>query len=113
MRPLARLLAVALAVATGAAPAAKRPITHQDVFTMTRTGRPAVSPDGRCILYSVTQPSYDPAQTSSDLWIVAPDGASPPRRLTSTKEAESGAVWSPDSQRIAFSAKRAGDGRRP
>src|SRR3954470_9944092 len=109
MRPLARLVAVGVAVAIGAPPAAtKHPITHENVYLMTRTSRPVVSPDGRWILYNVAQPNYDPAQASSDLWIVSPGGGAP-RRLTSTKETESGAVWSPDSQRIAFSAKRDGD----
>src|SRR5687768_2767178 len=81
-----------------AAPAAKRTITHEDVFTMARTSRPVVSPDGKWIVYNVTEPSYDPAKTIADLWIVAPDGRTKPRRLTSTKETESGAAWSPDSK---------------
>jgi len=109
MSIIARVFALATATLIAAPPAAKRPITHEDVFLMARTGRPVVSPDGRRIVYSIAMPSYDPAQASSDLWMIAPDGASPPVRLTSTKETESGAAWSPDSTRIAFSAKREGD----
>jgi Tol biopolymer transport system component len=110
MSTLARILVIAVAFAAdGQSAATKRPITHADVYQMTRTGRPIVSPDGQWIVYSVAQPNYDPAQASSDLWIVSPDGTSPPRRLTSSKETESGAAWSPDSTRIAFSAKRDGD----
>lgn len=37
------------------------------------------------------------------------DGATPPRRLTQTKAPEAGAVWSPDSTRIAFGTKREDD----
>jgi dipeptidyl aminopeptidase/acylaminoacyl peptidase len=92
-----------------AVPAAKRTITHEDVFTMARTSRPVVSPDGKWIVYNVTEPSYDPAKAIADLWIVAPDGRTKPRRLTSTNETESGAAWSPDSKWVAFSAKRDGD----
>ena len=44
-----------------------------------------------------------------DLWIAPGDGSAKPRRLTATRGAESGAVWSPDSRRIAFSARREGD----
>src|SRR5262245_65676177 len=101
MSTLARFVGAVVAISFAAQPAAKRPITHENVYTMTRTSRPVVSPDGRWIVYNVSQPSYDPAQASSDLWIVAPDGAAPPRRLTSSKEAESGAVWSPGSKRTA------------
>ena len=90
-----RVIAIVLA-AVSAVPAAKRPITHEDVYLMTRTSRPVVSPDGRWIVYNVSEPNYDPAKATSDLWIVAPDGPPAPRRLTSSREGESGAVWSPD-----------------
>jgi dipeptidyl aminopeptidase/acylaminoacyl peptidase len=88
---------------------AKRPITHEDVWTMRRVGPPAVSPDGRFAVLSVTEPAYDDAQQSSDLWLVPLDPAGPPRRLTNTRGSESGAAFSPDSSRLAFSAKREGD----
>ena len=66
------LLALLLTVPIAAQPA-KRAITHEDVFTMARTSRPAVSPDGKWIVYNVTEPSYDPAATVTDLWLVSPD----------------------------------------
>ena len=107
MSTVASILALLAAIFLPAA--GTRPITHEDVYQMARTGRPVVSPNGRWIVYSVAEPNYDPAKASSDLWIVPPDGSAKPRRLTNTREAESGAAWSPDSQRIAFSAKRDGD----
>jgi dipeptidyl aminopeptidase/acylaminoacyl peptidase len=57
----------------------------------------------------VTEPAYEERDQSSDLWLIAVDGKTPPRRLTATKAAESGAAWSPDGRRIAFSARRDGD----
>jgi len=89
--------------------AQKRPITHEDVWLMKRVGGPAVSPDGKWAVVSVTEPSYDAAKTSSDLWIVPLDGSAPPRRLTSTRAPEDGAVFSPDSTRLAFTTTREGD----
>src|SRR5215469_15291823 len=89
--------------------AQKRPITHEDVWLMKRVGAPAVSPDGRWAVAPVTEPSYDLGATVSDLWLIALDGTSAPRRLTSTAAPESGAQFSPDSKRIAFSTRREGD----
>src|SRR5260370_6457747 len=84
-------------------------ITLEDVFRMRRVGSPAISPDGRWIVFSVTEPSYTEGDQVSDLWVVPSDGSAEPRRLTNTKSGESGVDWSPDSRRIAFSARREGD----
>src|SRR5205085_7012151 len=65
--------------------------------------------DYRSNVCSVTDPSYYEADQLSDLWVVSTDGNGEPRRLTNTKSGESGVAWSPDSRRIAFSAKREGD----
>src|SRR4029079_8653109 len=70
---------------------------------------PASSPDGRWFVVPVTEPAYDEKKEVSDLWIVPADGSAPPRRLTSTKAGESGALWSRDSRKIAFAAKREDD----
>src|SRR6266545_3381484 len=84
-------------------------ITHEDVFLMKRVGSPAISPDGRWIVFSVTEPSYTDGDQVSDLWLVPTDGSAEPRRLTNTKGGEGGVDWSPDNRRIAFSARREGD----
>lgn len=89
--------------------AERRAVTHEDIWLMPRVGAPEVSPDGKLAVFSVTEPAYSNDQQSSDLWLVATDGKSPPRRLTQTRAAESGMNWSPDSKRIAFAAKRDGD----
>ena len=86
-----------------------RPITHEDVWLMKRPGAVAVSPNGRWIVVSVSEPAYQDDKKSSDLWIVPGDGSAPPRRLTSGKSAEGDPVFSPDSTRLAFSGKREGD----
>lgn len=112
IRKIAPLFAAALLAFTAAtvlAQGAKRPITHEDVWLMKRVGAPVVSPDGRWIVFSLVEPAYDEKDQVSDLWLVSSDGSSAPRRLTSTKAGESGAAWSADSKRIAFSARREGD----
>jgi dipeptidyl aminopeptidase/acylaminoacyl peptidase len=104
---LAFCLAVAGVAAADEAPA-RHAITHEDVWLMKRVGSPALSPDGRLVVVPVAAPAYDDAEKSSDLWLVPADGSAPPRQLTFTKSGESGVAWSPDSTRIAFSAKREG-----
>ena len=52
-----------------------------------------VSPDGKWFVVSVVEPSYDPKDQVSDLWIGATDGSSAPRRVTQTKSAESSVTW--------------------
>ena len=95
--------------AVAAADSPARPITHEDLWLMKRVGAPAVSPDGRWVVFAMTEPAYDEKAQVADVWIVATDGRSPPRRLTGTAGGESGVAWSPDSQRLVFAAKREGD----
>ena len=107
-------VAVALAVlsvpAVAADPPAKHPITHEDVWLMTRVsasrGEPGwpldrVQRDGT--RRTTTLPS--PATSGS----CRADGSQPPRKLTAGKAGEGDVAWSPDSTRIAFTAKREGD----
>jgi Tol biopolymer transport system component len=104
MRILVALLALPLCL-----PAQKHAITHEDIWQMKRVTAPAVSPDGKWAVVSVTEPSYDSSKTVSDLWIVPLDASAPPRRLTNTRASEDSAVFSPDSTRLAFTTKREAD----
>ncbi len=67
------------------------------------------SPDGHWVVFSVAETGYDSARDTTDLWIAATDGSQPPRRLTSNRAGEGGPAWSPDSRRLAFSARRDDD----
>ena len=87
----------------------KAPLSHETMWMMKRVGAPNPSPDGRWVVFSLVEPSYDEKDQVSDLWIVPADGSAKPRRLTFTKGGESSVAWSPDSRQIAFSAKREGD----
>src|ERR1700678_37292 len=72
-----------------AAPAtALQPITHEAMWMMKRVGSPSVSPDGKWVVFSILEPSYEKDKSVSDLWLVPTDGLKPPRRLTNTKAPE-------------------------
>jgi dipeptidyl aminopeptidase/acylaminoacyl peptidase len=105
-------LVLAVALISSAAlsqTATKVPLTHEAMWTMKRIGAPIPSPDGKWVVFSLVEPAYDEKDQVSDLWIVPSDGSAKPRRLTFSKGGESGVAWSPDSRRIAFSARREGD----
>src|SRR5258707_15425895 len=108
MRPT-HIIACLIWLASPLAAQQRHTITHEDVFLMKRVGSPAISPDGRWIVFSVTEPSYTEGEQVSDLWLVPTDGSAEPRRLTNSKSGEGGVDWSPDSRRIAFTARREGD----
>lgn len=103
------MLRLALAALFIGSLSAKIPVTHEALWAMKRVGAPAPSPDGKWVVFSVIEPAYDEKDQFTDLWLVPSDGNAKPRRLTYTRGAESGAAWSPDGGRIAFSARREGD----
>lgn len=88
---------------------AKKPITHEAMWLLKRVGAPSPSPDGKWVVFPVTQPAYDPKDQSTDLWLVPGDGSAPPRQITHTRATESSPVWSPDGRHLAFITTREGD----
>ena len=103
---LAALVSLPVAAADTAA---GTPITHELLWMMKRVGTPVVSPDGKWVVVSVLEPSYEPDKEVNDLWLVPADGSAAPRRITNTRAKENAVTWSPDSRSIAFSTRREGD----
>jgi dipeptidyl aminopeptidase/acylaminoacyl peptidase len=92
-------------------------LTAADLFQLKQVESPALSPDGRWVIYVVRsiEPKPDlPAEASAkagarddwiyrtQLWLAAVDGKTPPRQLTFGSAGNSSPVWSPQGGRLAF-----------
>ncbi len=104
-------LALALSVA---APlhAQQRPMNWMDVQLQRRAGSEDISPDGNWMLYTVTTPDWEEAESFSDIHLVSMrEGITSSRRLTFTDDKSEGdPTWSPDGSFFVFSSDRdAGD----
>ncbi len=68
---------------------------------------PAISPDGRRVVYEVSRTNWEDNAFERDLWIV--DAATEDaHQLTASKKSSTNAAWSPDGQWIAFLSDRPG-----
>lgn len=76
---------------------------------MKRVGAPVPSPDGKWVLFTVQTPSYDAKAQTAELWLASADGSEAARPITHGTTAVSGATWSRDSHKIAYSAKHEGE----
>jgi dipeptidyl aminopeptidase/acylaminoacyl peptidase len=100
MRRLAFSLALAL---VGAAPlAAQVPgrLTVDHIIDLPQVGSPQVSPDGRQVLYTVTELDWAKNERKTRLWIAGVDGSD--ARPFTSKEGDDSPRWSPDGGWVAF-----------
>src|SRR3989442_2054112 len=100
MRPVLLLSVVAACGVSGLA-AQQRAISDSDLFAFRWVASPQISPDGRQVAYVLVtvNTKHDGYETS--LWLVATDGASPPRRITAGPH-DGAPRWSPDGTTLAF-----------
>ncbi|MBO0700018.1 MAG: S9 family peptidase, partial [Zavarzinella sp.] len=92
-----------------AARADKRPMKFEDLAAFQRVADPQISPDGRQMAYQVTTVDLPGNKTTTNIWVAAVDGKSPPRRLTTSTKADRHPRWSADGSRILFESTRSGD----
>ena len=84
-----------------------KPLDRDTFMEMESVGAPAISPDGRQIVFARTWVDKMKDQSRSNLWIVDADGTRV-RELTRGSWRDSSPVWAPDAKRIAFISDRDG-----
>jgi len=71
-------------------------------------GRPAVSPSGDRVAFTMTEYDADEEESLTSLFVAPSDGSNDPHRLTRASDA-SDQAWSPDGSKLAFLATRDAD----
>ena len=94
-----------LLLASAAAAQAKRAMTVDDVIDLVQLSAPRISPDGRRVLYTVSElGKWKDNKRVTSIWIVDADGANARRFLAHEKDRAP--AWSPDGRHVAFLASR-------
>lgn len=104
---IASAFSLALAPSTATFAQARRAITLNDLARLQRVNSPVVSPDGKWVLYTVSQIDTKDDKSIVHLWMVSWDG-SERVQLTYDKEGASNPLFSPDGRYISFLSSRPG-----
>lgn len=112
----AAVLAISGLVAHGSAWADSRGLSVEDMVKMERVAAPAVSPDGKLVVYAQRTVDLDKNRGRWDLWMVnLADANATPKKLTNVSSNNegnnSGAQWSAKGDAIYFVSSRSGSGQ--
>ena len=83
-------------------------LTAETLWSFTRIGQTKVSPDGKQILFTITNSNIAEDRNSTDLCVMPTVGGDI-QRITDTPENEFEINWRPDGQKITFLSAKTGD----
>lgn len=106
MRTLTALLLVVIAGPLFAG----RPLQLNDYYRIETASAPAISPDGRWVVFVRNSILEAENQRRTEIWISPSDGSAPATRLTSAAFNASAPRWSPDGKLLAFRSNRRAPG---
>jgi dipeptidyl aminopeptidase/acylaminoacyl peptidase len=87
--------------------AAGRAMTIDDLLGVKSVSDPQVSPDGKAVVYVMSELDRSTDKSNSDLYLI-PTAGGEPKRLTTSTGADNHPRWSPDGKTIAFLSTRSG-----
>ena len=93
------------AVARAAGP--KRAMEIADFFRCAVVSAPALSPDGKLMVFTVKRQDLEAGKSSVEIWMANVDGSNA-RALTPGKKTDGNPTFSPDGRTIVFTSNRSG-----
>jgi dipeptidyl aminopeptidase/acylaminoacyl peptidase len=85
--------------------AQKKPFAIEDLYKIKSISAPAISPDGKRILFTVTESMLKEGKTNSEIYLMNIDGSNQ-RTLTSNPAADYSPQWMPDGKSLLFLSTR-------
>src|SRR5438093_3547189 len=89
-----------LLIASSARAQSRRAMTVDDVIDLTQVSAPRISPDGRRVLYTVSElGKWKDNKRVTSIWIADADGSNARRFLANEKDRSP--AWAPDGRSVA------------